>query len=147
MSARQRSLFDASRPTVPQLEMHEHTYISGPRANGVFDPKRQKTTSTFSHSHANGSTPHQHPHTGPACYVIDKDDWKRVTGMRGGGRKQYTAAPSGEQLPFVELDDAQKSFKVICVGPPSTNGTGPGVSLPARMVLQFGMKATFEDRS
>jgi len=71
-----------------RLEVHEHCFTSGPRANG-WDYK-------FSHSHASGSVPHKHPNTGPACYTIDKDECRKITGRHGGGRKKFTEKPSGE---------------------------------------------------
>jgi hypothetical protein len=126
------------------FEVHEHCYISGPRANGgCYDRSGKWQIGKFSHSHEGGSVPHKHPQTGPSVYTIDKDDWFRSTGLRGGGRKKFTAKPTGEQLPWKELEHWQKSFQII-IGPrtPETRGEGPGIALPARMVLTFGM--TFE---
>lgn len=125
-----------------KLEVHEHVFITGPRSNGMFDRATQKTSSHFSHSHEGGDVPHQHADTGPACYVIDKDAWLAATGLRGGGRKKFTKAPTGEQFDRVELADWQRSFEVI-VGapPPGFEGEGAGVAPAARMVLAFGMKA------
>jgi hypothetical protein len=128
------------------FEVHRHIFVSGPRANGMFIQARQETTSTFHHSHEGGSLPHAHPDTGPASFTIDKDEWCRKTGLRGGGRKTYTVAPTGEQFPIEELEDWQKTF-VVEVGNPTPRawGTGPGVALPLRMVLQFGMTCTVKD--
>lgn len=124
------------------LEVHKHTFVSGRRAHG-HNLEGAWETGTFSHSHAGGNTPHQHPETGPAAYTIDKDAWLRATGMRGGGRKKFTAKPSGEQFPIVELEEWQKTFKVIlCEPTPLEWGTGPGVSLPQRIALTF--KQNFE---
>lgn len=128
------------------FEVHTHTFVSGPRANGIFIRSRQETTSTFHHSHEGGSVPHRHPDTGPASFTIDKDEWARRTGLRGGGRKTYTAAPTGEQLPIEALEDWQTSFKVIvCKPTPRAWGPGPGVALPLRLVLGFGMTYTVTD--
>jgi hypothetical protein len=130
------------------LEVHEHTYVSGPRANGgkYIGGKWQK--STFSHSHEGGNIRHQHVATGPATYTIDKDAWFRSTGLRGGGRKKFTAKPTGEQLPIRELAEWQQSF-VVVIGPPTPRsmGEGPGVALPARLALSFRMPFTVEDDS
>lgn len=71
-----------------RLEVHEHAFTSG-------------RWDKISHSHEGGDAPHEHPDTGPASYTIDKDEWARKTGLRGGGRKKYTAKASGEQFPLV----------------------------------------------
>lgn len=118
----------------PRLEVHEHSFISGGRHGRV------------AHSHEGGNVPHQHEHTGPASYTIDKDDWHRATGLRGGGRKKFTAKPTGEQFPIRDLEDWQKSFEVVVVGPPSPHiGTGPGIAPAVRMIKQFGMTARVRD--
>lgn len=129
-----------------KLEVHEHVFVSGPRSNGLFIQKTQKTTSHFSHSHEGGDVPHQHPDTGPAAYTIDKDEWLRATGLRGGGRKKFTAKPSGEQFPIVELEDWQKSFEIVVHEPgpspiqdPRLPPEGPGIAPAVRMILGFGM--------
>jgi hypothetical protein len=83
------------------FEVHEHTFLSGPRAK--FSPAERLV-----HSHEGGERPHQHAEVGPATYTIDKDDWFRLTGFRGGGKKTFTKRPSGEQLPIVELEDLAK---------------------------------------
>jgi hypothetical protein len=122
-----------------KLEVHEHSYTSGPRAN--------RPGSKFSHSHEGGDVPHQHPATGPGCYTIDKDAWFRATGLCGGGRKKFTAKATGECLPIRELEDWQKSF-VVVVGPPTPErmGAGPDVALPARMILSFGMTCEVKEK-
>jgi len=118
------------------LEVHEHCFIRGPKANKSWLYK-------FSHSHECGEVPHQHPDTGPASYTIDKDEWFRETGMRGGGKKKFTKEPTGEQFPIVELEEWQKSFEIV-VGPMPKgkqfeNATGPGIALPLRLIKTFGM--------
>jgi hypothetical protein len=127
------------------FEVHEHSYVSGPRTGGGYGPDGKWQPGKFQHSHDRGNVRHQHPDTGPACYTIDKDEWARVTGLRGGGRKKFTAAPSGEQLPWKDLEDWQKSFQVI-IGPPTPKkwGAGPGLAPAARMILGFGMTATVQ---
>lgn len=114
------------------LEVHEHAFITGPRARGL-KPR-------FFHSHEGGDEPHAHPDTGPACYTIDKDDWLRATGMRGGARKKFSVKPTGEQMPVVALEDWQKSFEIIVCKPTAPEmGAGPGMALPTRMVLAHKM--------
>lgn len=122
-------------PAAKSYEVHEHSFISGPRANRGMH---------LVHSHEGGGKPHQHEPTGPACYTIDKDEWKARTGLKGGGRKVFAKAPSGEQLPVVELEDWQKSFEVIvdesaarmCA---EQSVGGAGIAPAARMVLGFKM--------
>jgi hypothetical protein len=116
-----------------RFEVHEHCFIRGDRANKSWLYK-------FSHSHEGGDVPHQHPDTGPASYTIDKDEWFLATGLRGGGRKKFSAKPSGEQFPIVELEDWQRSFEIIVGSPPKDHqGEGPGLAPAARMILAFGM--------
>jgi hypothetical protein len=76
------------------FEVHKHSWITNLRARNC--------NYTFSHSHEGGDRPHHHPDTGPACYTIDKDDWLRNTGLRGGGRKKFTKNPRGQQMPIEE---------------------------------------------
>lgn len=146
----QADLFGAPKETpnkvknggAKRLEVHEHIYITGPRARGMFIQATQKTTSHFSHSHEGGDIPHTHPDTGPGCYVIDKDEWFQQTGLRGGGRKKFTAKPEGEQLAFIERTPEENTFEVI-VGPPPKDwgGTGGGMATASRMILGLGMTA------
>lgn len=130
---------DLQAPVARRLELHSHSFISGPRANGG--------SGTIKHSHDGGEAPHQHPNCGPAQYVIDQDEWALATGgMKGGARKQFTDAPTGEQLPIVELEDWQKSFTVVVCDPPKGfEGTGGGDAAAARMVLGFRMTARVID--
>src|SRR6266487_5014440 len=101
------------------LEVHEHTFVSGPRAHGgCYSPRGTWQLSKFSHSHEGGERPHQHPNCGPAAFTIDQADWFRATGLKGGGRKTFTPGPTGEQFPIKELEDWQTSFEVVIVGPP-----------------------------
>lgn len=122
-------------PEAKPLEVHEHSIISGPRAN---------SGAKIVHSHEDGCVPHGHPHTGPATYTIDQDDWHRMTGAYGGGRKRFTKAPEGEQLPRVDLEDWQKSFEIHYAEDPTggfKDSTGGGHLAAARMVLAFKMAA------
>lgn len=121
------------------LEVHEHHYITGPRANGL--------RSKFAHSHDGGDKPHTHPDTGPSAYTIDKDDWFRSTGLRGGGRKKFTKNPTGEQIETVI--PYERSFRVVFCDPPHPPGhppdaTGPGEALPLRIAKTFKMPFTVE---
>lgn len=129
-----RDLFgEVSSPK--SFEVHEHSFVSGPRAN---------RSERLVHSHEQGEIPHQHPHTGPAVYTIDKDEWACATGgVVGGSRKRFTAEPEGEQLARVELEDWQKSFEIHhAEAPPDWKGTGGGHLTAARMMLAFRMTAT-----
>jgi hypothetical protein len=125
------------------FEVHAHAFVSGPRRNGgYYGRDRHWLPTTFSHSHDGGDRPHQHPETGPATYTIDKDEWFKATGLRGGGRKTFTKRPTGEQFPIVELEDWQKSFEIVIGDPPAAYlGEGPGLAPAARMVL--GHKMTY----
>lgn len=91
-----------------RLEIHEHSWISGPNAN-------RSWLRRIEHSHADGHIPHSHPDTGPACYTIDKDKWFRATGMMGGGKKKYTTKPTGPQLDFIPRPEEDSTFDVIMV--------------------------------
>lgn len=112
-----------------RLEVHRHTFISGPRSG-----------QTIEHSHE-GPKGHQHADMGPATYTICRNEWFAATGLRGGGVKKYSAKPKGEQFPLAEMEDWQKSFRII-VGPRPENhaGEGGGFATAVRMVKQFDMK-------
>lgn len=129
----QVSLFPTPAPR--KLEVHEHCIIRGPRAN--------RWDSKFEHSHDGGDVPHTHPDTGPGSYTIDKDEWARATGLKGGGRKKFTAAPSGEQHEFIARTAEESAFEVL-VGnpsaPPGFTGEGGGHHAAARMVLAHKLR-------
>lgn len=130
------------------LEVHEHCYTSGPLSNRVGP---DGGANKFTHSHEGGDKPHKHEHCGPASYVIDKDDWFRATGLRGGGRKTFTVAPKGLQLPIADLEDWQKTFEVIVdeescakfIADGGGKAEGAGIGPAARMVLAAKMKPLF----
>ncbi len=135
--ARQMPLWEK----LQRLEIHEHHFVSGPRSHKTW-------CWDFKHSHLGGNIPHQHPDTGPACYTIDKDEWLRATGgVKGGGRKQFTGKPSGEQMEWVELEECQKSFKIIVCDPPDPTGQGGADLAAARMMLAFRMRPIVCDQS
>ena len=123
-AARQANLFDEPRPR--RLEVHEHIFIRGARSG-----------QRLVHSHPDGERPHEHENTGPSCYEIDKDEWFAATGMRGGGRKKFTAAPSGEQFAAIPCET---TFEIIVCDPPAPpgyNGSGGGHHAAARMMQAF----------
>lgn len=115
------------------LEVHEHHYIAGPRSRGG--------ASKFEHSHEGGHMPHVHEdgenETGPAARTIDKDDWFRATGLRGGGRKRFTKKPIGPQLPTIETEPSRIDVIIVGDGGASVAGeSGGGADLTlARMKL------------
>lgn len=109
-----------------KLEVHEHSCI--------------RSTRKIVHSHEGGDVRHRHDRFGPATYTIDKDAWLAATGLRGGGRKKYTAQPTGEQLPIIEVTDLESSFDITVVGEPCAEQTGPGLALPNRMILGHKMR-------
>lgn len=119
-----------------RLEVHEHCFITGPNAN---------RGGHLVHSHEGGDRPHVHEdsthRTGPGSYTIDKDEWRRRTGLTGGGRKKYTAKASGQQLPVVPVEPPQiRVFIVGDGGAAAARGcSGPGEGPIARM--QLAMKA------
>jgi hypothetical protein len=84
-----------------KLEIHEHRFTSGDRA-GILWLER------LIHSHEGGNDPHRHPETGPACYTVDRLSWRKNTGLKGGGRKRFTARPGGEQLPIMANETPAK---------------------------------------
>jgi hypothetical protein len=128
------------------FEVHEHGFIRG-RWDKV------------SHSHEGGDASHEHPDTGPACYTIDRAAWARATGLSGGGRKRFTAKPSGERLPLIKtepatfdvfiLDSAQHASRVdgkLHAEAECDGKCGDPVGFAAeRMKLAFGMTARVHD--
>lgn len=128
LKKRQPDLFGEPKSVVVKLEVHEHTFISGSR-----------TGQTLVHSHADGDKPHRHENTGPSCYAIDKDEWFRATGMRGGSCKKFTGSPTGEQLPATPADT---TFEIIVCDPPAPpgfKGSGGGLHAAARMMQAFNL--------
>ncbi len=111
-----------------RLEVHGHGYVAG----GPRD---------LAHSHQGGDQPHGHPGTGPVQYTIDSAEWFATTGMKGGGRKVFTKAPSGPQLPYEARE--RPTYKIIIVGDGGASvargGNGPGVALPERLRQRLGM--------
>lgn len=119
------------------FEIHEHVFIQGPRA-------RRSWESHFEHSHADGSTGHKHPETGPAHFTIDKDQWAAATGgLQGGGRKSYSKTPRGLELPYVETPIAERTFNVIFVGKPDVEAESGGAAV-AHMALAFDLEPIYE---
>jgi hypothetical protein len=136
-------------PKPRRLEVHAHTFVSGPRANGMFIQATQKTTSEFNHSHEGGEIPHDHPDTGPSCYTIDKDQWAAMTGgLLGGGRKKFTPEPTGEQMPMRARTPEENTFEIHYCDPPADwnpKFSGGGFYAAARMVQAFRMRPVVID--
>lgn len=123
-----------------KLEVHEHCFVSGPNASG---PNYK-----FKHSHAGGGIPHKHPDTGPSCYTIDKDQWRKATGLRGGSRKKFTSKPVGERMEWIALEYCESHFIVHADGVSSIHEIGGAVEFTAnRMVLAFGMTPILKERA
>jgi hypothetical protein len=68
---------------MPEFEVHEHSRIVG-------------GSGKVKHSHEDATA--AHPQHGPAHFTIDRDEWRRTTGLKGGGRKKFTKRPTGVQL-------------------------------------------------
>lgn len=99
------------------FQVHEHTVLNS----------RMSPAPKIVHSHAGGERPHQHPNCGPAFY--------------GHGKPTFSAKPKGEPLPWVELEDWQKSFEIVICDPPKDYiGEGPGTLPAERMVKGFKMR-------
>ena len=119
-----------------KLEVHEHSYITGPKSRFAGLPQ-----SRLVHSHEGGDKPHVHEDlahtTGCGSYTIDKDEWFLKTGMRGGGRKKFTVKPSGLQMPLVAIKAPQ--IRVIVAGDggaaAARGAKGPGLATVIRMQL------------
>lgn len=136
----QPDLFGTSKAPAKGYEVHEHCFISGPRSHWAGSPRGKLV-----HSHAGGDVYHTHPDTGPASFTIDKDEWFAATGLRGGSRKKFTKAPTGEQLPYIERQPGEGEFE-IHVGPnppdwPAT-ATGGGYAAACRMVMACDNRVT-----
>lgn len=124
-----------------KLEVHEHWIIAGPNANKSWLNK-------FEHSHEGGDVPHKHDdgihETGPAARTIDKDEWFAATGLRGGGRKKFTAKPTGPQMPLVRTEPCKIEVIIVGDGGASVAGDCSGAGdLPiVRMKKAFGAVVT-----
>lgn len=127
----QSDLFgSASTSPAKGYEVHEHCIISGPRHSGRLDRNR------IVHSHEGGDVYHSHPHTGPASFVIDKDEWFAATGLRGGGRKKFTKTPNDEQLPYIARKLGEGEFEIhVGPPPPGWTGSGGGYAAACRMIM------------
>lgn len=137
-------------PKAPErLEVHEHCFVSGPRRGRFGNSWPAGQASDFEHSHPGGNEPHSHPDTGPASYTIDKDEWLRMTGLSGGGRKKFTTKPSGDQLPFVPRTPEESSFEIIMSDPPflppgwDPESSGGGHIAAAHMVAKHKLTPVF----
>lgn len=128
----------AAPPKARKLEVHEHSFIRGPRSRWA-----GTDAGRLIHSHEGGDQPHSHPDTGPASYTIDKDEWFQATGLRGGGRKKFTATPNGEQFEVIPRAPEEDAFEIVFCDPPAPagfTGEGGGHYTAARMVLAFDLR-------
>lgn len=117
------------------LEVHTHSYLGNDWSMRSRNPNKPD----IEHAHEGGDRPHLHPDCGPATYTIDKDAWAAATGLKGGGRKKFTAAPTGPQLPLVERPPQDNTFQVIFVDEYTPGHASAGIS-PEQFAL---MRAAF----
>lgn len=105
-------------------QVHEHCVLNSHRS----------PTPKIVHAHDGGEMPHQHPNCGPAFY--------------GYRAPKFSAKPKGEQLPWVDLEDWQRSFEIhYCGASPSKGepgyiGEGPGLLPVERMIHGFKMRVS-----
>ena len=125
------------RTTPRRYQVHEHSIVSGPRANGgCYAPSGQWLLSKFSHAHEGGDQPHKHPECGPAFYGYPRQTPK------------FSAQPKGEQRPWQDLEDWQRSFEIHigepspAKGQPGYIGEGPGLLPVERMITGFKMRVS-----
>lgn len=84
-----------------RFEVHSHhTFIDGHDGPAI------------EHSHTDGSEPHKHPETATARFDATPDQLRAYL-LMGGGKVKMTAEPNGPQLPFVELSEAEATFRVV----------------------------------
>jgi hypothetical protein len=81
------------------LELHEHSFTSGPRSRARYDGSGKWVETTFTHSHAGGGVPHKHPNTGPSGFAYYKG--------------KFTKRPSGEQFELVPLTEDESTFELV----------------------------------
>src|SRR6185503_7787908 len=81
------------------LEVHSHHFVSGPRGSAHYDRSGKWVETKLTHSHPGGSTPHEHPHTGPSFY--------------GYRQPKVTKRPTGEQFELVPLSEEDTTFELI----------------------------------
>lgn len=118
------------------LETHEHCYITGPNSRFAGSARGRLT-----HSHDGGDKPHVHEdaaqRTGCGSYTIDKDEWFKRTGLRGGGHKKFTRKQTGVQMPLIAIGAPQ--IRVVIVGDGGAavarGASGAGESPVVRMQL------------
>lgn len=92
------------------LEVHEHTFVSGPRnRSGVGkDGKWHIGGEKIRHSHPEGSAPHTHPGSGPSFY--------------GYRKPKVTKRPTGEQLEVILRTEEENSFELVLTDSAILNG-------------------------
>lgn len=110
--------------TATPFQVHEHCVLNS----------RYSPVPRIVHSHERGDRPHQHPDCGPAFY--------------GHGKYTFSVKAKGEQRPWVELEDWQRSFEIhLCAptprkGEPGYIGEGPGLLPAERMIHGFKMRVS-----
>lgn len=119
-----------------RLEVHEHWYITGPNA---------RCGRRLVHAHEGGDQPHEHAdetqRTGPGAYTIDKGEWKRATGLSGGGRKTFVTYPVGPQLPIVVIEPPRIDVVIVGDGGAAAARGAAGAGLSAASRLELSMRA------
>lgn len=95
------------------LEVHEHTFVSGPRnRSGVGkDGKWHIGGERIRHSHPGGSVPHTHPSSGPSFY--------------GYRKLKVTKRPTGEQLEVIPRTEEENTFELVITDSATMNGITP----------------------
>jgi len=115
-----------TKKTTTRYQVHVHS---------VLNSRRSPVPKTV-HSHEGGDQPHQHPNCGPAFYGYPRQTPK------------FSAKPKGEQRPWQDLEDWQKSFEIhVCdplpaKGKPGYIGEGPGLLPVEVMVKGFKMRVS-----
>lgn len=111
----------------PRYQVHEHTVLN----------TRRSPAPKVTHSHDGGDQPHQHPGCGPAFYGYPRQ------------KPKFSAKPKGDQRPWKDLEDWQRSFEIHVVGPPSPAkgqpgyiGAGPGLLPVERMITGFKLRVS-----
>lgn len=124
------------------LELHQHHFVSGPRAGGHYESDGEWHTGKFMHSHPGGGIPHKHPNTGPSFY--------------GYRKPKTTKNPNGGQFQWVAIPEEDLSFELVITDSAIANGDPKRpigdtpieqIFMPAaeRMVGGFRLKCVVRD--
>ncbi|HLW51338.1 MAG TPA: hypothetical protein VKW06_00720 [Candidatus Angelobacter sp.] len=108
-----RGQLQSELPEPETLELHSHTFVSGPRSKSGYgkDGKWHECGEKISHSHTGGSVPHRHEHTGPSFY--------------GYRKPKVTQKPKGEYLEIVAIPDEEQSFDLVITDTARLGGVTP----------------------